>query len=191
VNGAQVSSVREGAVGLLFAGLVFVGAFGYAWLRGPAPAPDPVPAAPAAARPAPAPEPVRSTPVPTATPSSGSDGGRYSSAAEVLEALAATSARCDAVNLSSVPAADHPGVQEAWCLVTRGERADVLTADAYDSTATRDRELVTMVADAQKYASTSSPPGVLYGQNWSLRGPLTLLKTVQRALGGVLVPATP
>jgi hypothetical protein len=187
VNTAQGSSFREGAVGLLFAGLVFVGAFGFAWLRGPAPAPQPVPPAPAAARPAPAPEPVRSAPVPTATPSAGSDGGRYSSAAAVLEALATTPARCDEVNLST----EHPGVQEAWCLVTRGERADVLIADAYDSTATRDRELVTLVADAQKYASIPVPPGVLYGQNWSLRGPRTLLQTVQLTLGGVLAPAIP
>jgi hypothetical protein len=93
------------------------------------------------------------------------------------------------VNLSSVSATQHPGVEEAWCLVTRGERADILTGDTYDSTANRERELAPYLADAQRLASTTAPTAVLYGQNWSIRGPLTLLSAAQAALGGVLVPA--
>jgi hypothetical protein len=191
VDADAVSSARQSAVGLVFVGLVFVGAFGYAVLHGPAPAPaaqSPVAAAPA---------PVPTTAAPSASvsasaspsPSAKADGGTYATPNDVFQALAGTPARCDQVTQVTVSAADRPGVREAWCMSSLSASPAMMTVDVYDPPASRDRELPAMLADVQARAGEAVPPGLLYGLNWIMRGPAAVLKQLHSTLGGTLVPS--
>jgi hypothetical protein len=93
------------------------------------------------------------------------------------------------VNPVAVSATQRPGVTEAWCLVMLLATQTVITVDVYDPPAGRDRELPAMQADLQSRATESVPPGLLYGLNWTMRGPAAVLKELRGTLGGTLVPA--
>ena len=123
------------------------------------------------------------------SPSAKADGGTYATPDDVFLALAATPARCDQVNPVVVSATDRPGVREAWCMVSLSASPAMITVDVYDPPASRDRELPAIVVDVQARASEAAPPGVLYGLNWIMRGPVAVLKQVGSTLGGTLVPS--